>query len=354
MSLVSARVDLEACRHNCRVLRKAASGRGLFAVVKADGYGHGMGQVAEAVDSLVDGFCVFVAGDGKSLRERGVDKPVLVLGGVRDAKEAETVAASGLWLTVGTSDCLELACGVGSRLSRAFVKAETGMNRLGIPAGKVGAAIECLRKAGCADVALLFHYSDADKKGATVAQDEAIARLVAEHGLPYSASNTAATIQLPVQGEEFVRCGIGVYGCSPFPHDERPAASLGLRPSMSLCSRVISVRDVAEGGSVGYGSRWRARKGTKVAVVACGYSHGYPFQVPDGTPVWINGKERPVAGRVSMEMIMVECPQGDVKVGDQAQLWGDRVPAGKVAHMSGTICYELVSGLPQTVPRAYD
>lgn len=352
-NLVSAAIDLGACADNCARLRKAAGRRKLFAVVKANAYGHGMERVAGAIAGSVDGYCVFNINDGTRMGALKLGKPVLLLGGVQSDGEAEAAADLGLWVAVGSARSLGNATAHAGRLQRVLVKVQTGMHRLGLPASEVAGAVESLRKAGCKDVALMTHYSDADVEGGTASQDRAMDELVRSSGLPYSKSNSAATLSLPESGEEFVRCGIAVYGCTPFAHDSKSAESLGLRPAMALASSVIAVQDVKKGGTVGYGSRWRAESDTKVAVVACGYAHGYPRSAPDGTPVWISGRERPLAGRVSMEMLTVECPEGDVAVGDAAQLWGDRIPADLVANLSGTIGYELVAGLPEAVPRRH-
>lgn len=350
-NLVSASVDLGACVDNCARLRKAAGRRKLFAVVKANAYGHGMEQVAGAIAGSVDGYCVFNINDGARMGALKPGKPVLLLGGVQSGEEAGVAAELGLWVAAGSGRSLEVATAHAGSLSRVFVKVQTGMHRLGLPASEIAGAVESLRKAGCKDVALMTHYSDADVNGGTDAQDRIMDDVVQSTGLPFSMSNSAATLSLPESGEEFVRCGIAVYGCTPFSHDSKSAESLGLRPAMSLTSSVIAVQEVRKGEAVGYGSRWRAERDTAVAVVACGYAHGYPRSAPDGTPVWVNGRERPLAGRVSMEMLTVECPEGDVAVGDEAQLWGDRVPADLVANMAGTIGYELLAGLPDAVPR---
>ena len=351
--MVWATVSRDALVHNTGVMRKFAGRRKLYAVVKANGYGHGMAEVAKAIADKVDGFCVFVVPDGVRLREIGITGPIVVLGGLQDEEGASATSCHKLSPAVGSEESLKLACRTKNGFPRAFIKVQTGMHRLGLQVGAVEGAAGQLRQSGCGELALMHHYSDADIEGGTKSQDKVMARLVEKLRLPYTASNSAATIMVQETAEDFVRCGISIYGYTPFPHGLRPASELGLKPAMALEGKVIAMQKVKRGDSVGYGSRWHAKNDTIVAVIGCGYSHGYPRHAPDGTPVWVNGKARPIVGRVSMEMMTVECPDGDVKVGDSAELWGEHIALDDVANRSGTIGYELVASLPPTVQKRH-
>ena len=347
MGLTRAEVDPDALRHNCGVMRGHAGNRKLFAVVKCDGYGHGMLDVCDAIGDLVDGFCVFEPGDGLAIRKRGFGHDVLVMGPVLSESGFSEAAKSGLWMCVGSAQSISVAAG-GKGARRLFVKCDTGMHRLGIPVDEVRDAVSAI-SGSCESVALMHHFANADARGGTAAQAEVMADLSSSLGLPFTASNSAATLWANDAGEEFVRCGISVYGCTPGTHNGDSAGSIGLLPAMTLTSQVVAVQAVREGEGVGYGSRWRAPRDTRVAVIACGYGHGYPRPAPDGTPVWVNGKVYPLVGRVSMEMLTVECTEGDLREGDRAELWGANVPVDEVSGLAGTIGYTLVAGLPSKV-----
>lgn len=346
-SPVAALIDVAACVANCRRLREAAGGRELFPVVKADAYGHGLMRVAAAIADEVDGFCVFELPDALKMRRRGIAKPIVVLGGLGSRREAAAAAAAGVWPVLSTPRHLALIEDPRS-FELLLVKAQTGMNRLGLAAAEVVDATLQLRRRGCPEVMLMHHFADADKSGGATGQRRRLAKLRQRAPLAFSESNSAALLATRSCGERFVRPGISLYGASP---DEASASDHGLVPAMRLVSRVIAVQRLARGDSVGYGSRWKARRATTIAVVACGYADGYPRHAPDGTPVAIGGRLLGLAGRVSMEMLTVEVPDGEVAIGDRAQLWGEQVPVDTVARRAGTISYELLARLPAKVPR---
>jgi alanine racemase len=200
---------------------------------------------------------------------------------------------------------------------------------------------------------LMTHLASADHTDdpMTTAQLRTFARTVA--GLPgeRSIANTAAVFGWPeAQGDDgdWIRPGLALYGASPFA--DRSAASLGLRPAMTLVSQVIAVKRVAVGDTVGYGATWRARRPTCLAVVAAGYADGYPRNTAAGCPVLVNGREAPVVGRVSMDMLTVDVTEHSaVSPGDPVVLWGEGIPVEQVAAAAGTICWELLCGVSQRV-----
>lgn len=349
---VQASIDSAALRHNCGVLRKAAGKRGLFAVIKAKAYGHGLLGVAATIAGQVDGLCVYDLTDAVSLRQAGHQLPVLVLGGFRNEDELTLLVKHGLWAVLHQHEQVAMLEAAAQLPVRVFVKAQTGMHRLGLALESVPEVIRRLKVAGCANLALMHHFADAGKPANATVQQHALQQLLMGCNLPFSASNSAATLLLPDAGEEFVRCGIAVYGGSPL--EGKPAASWGLRPVMTLSSEVIACQHVAASSAVGYGLRWRAQQDSVLAVVACGYAHGYPRRVPDGAPVWIGGKGMSLAGRVSMEMLTVDTRGEKVRLGDSVELWGANVPVDAIAGLSGTIGYELLAGLPDQVPRLID
>jgi alanine racemase len=143
-----------------------------------------------------------------------------------------------------------------------------------------------------------------------------------------------------------------MYGVSPF--GDKTAAEMGFKPVMTLKSHLIAVRDVKKGESVGYGATWTSERDTKVGVIAIGYGDGYPRTAPNGTPVLVNGRKVPIAGRVSMDMLTVDLgPDASDRVGDEAILWGEDLPSEEVAEHIGTIAYELVTKLTSRVDMSY-
>lgn len=347
---IQAQIDIAAAVHNCEILRQAAGTRKLFAVIKADAYGHGMVTLATGIAAAVDGLCVYQLQDAIRLREEKIELPLLVLGGFRTTEELAELAAAKLWAVVHEPRQIDLLEAAPHKLPRVFVKAQTGMHRLGLPIADVPIAVERLRHCGC-ELSLMHHFANADVPQGMAEQQAAMQELVTQTGLPYTASNSAATLLADDPSEEFVRCGISVYGCTPAAGTAHSAAHLELRPVMSLMSEVISLQQVAKGCGVGYGSRWRAPQDMQVAVVACGYADGYPRLAPDGTPVVIAGQRLELVGRVSMEMLTVAVTGTPIELGAPVELWGAQVSVDEVADAAGTIAYELLAGMPAKVER---
>ncbi len=350
-----ALINVAACAANCRVLRQRAGKRKMFAVVKADAYGHGLKEVALAIAGEVDGLCIFELPDGAALRRLGYDGPILALNGFGSAAELRQAKQLGLWLALGTSAQVERLAELGAGAPRVFIKVQTGMHRLGLAPAAVDAALAQLTRAGVKELALMHHYADSDQPGGTTAPNAVMAELLERHSLPHTASNSGGLLlQPPRADEEFVRCGIAVYGGTPGSWQTQPAAGFGLQPAMTLRGRVLAIQDVAAGASVGYGSTWTAARPTRIAVVGCGYAHGYPRSATAGTPVCVKGKNYPLAGRVSMEMLTVDIGKDAVRIGAAAELWGQHVAADEVAQRAGTISYELFTSLSRSRRRRPD
>jgi alanine racemase len=240
----------------------------------------------------------------------------------------------------------------GGEVVSAWIKLDTGMNRLGFRVEGFAAAYERLRRivSVAPDPALVTHLASADDPADPKTGLQLDAFAAATAGLPgeRSIANSAGLIAWPDTRAEWVRPGLALYGVSPFP--QGTGAGLGLRPAMTLQSEVIAVKDVAAGETVGYGGTWRAARATRMAVVAAGYGDGYPRSVPSGTPVLVNGRRAPLVGRVSMDMITVDVTElPSVATGDPVVLWGDEVPVEEVARLAGTIPYELICGVSQRV-----
>ena len=323
-----------------------------MAVIKANGYGHGLVTVARAL-ATADGFAVARLDEGLALRAAGLANPVLLLEGVFSPGQLATAAQQKLDVMVHSVEQLEmLESRTGGEVVSAWIKLDTGMNRLGFRVEGFAAAYERLRRivSVAPDPALVTHLASADDPADPKTGLQLDAFAAATAGLPgeRSIANSAGLIAWPDTRAEWVRPGLALYGVSPFP--QGTGAGLGLRPAMTLQSEVIAVKDVAAGETVGYGGTWRAARATRMAVVAAGYGDGYPRSVPSGTPVLVNGRRAPLVGRVSMDMITVDVTElPSVATGDPVVLWGDEVPVEEIARLAGTIAYELICGVSQRV-----
>jgi alanine racemase len=353
---ILATIDLGALRHNLARARDAARGRFVWAVVKANAYGHGI-ERAQRAFSDADGLALLDLDEAARARAAGWQRPILLLEGCFE--QADLAACAELDLTTVVHCAEQLDMLEGARLVRPLpvhLKLNTGMNRLGFPAAAAGAAFERLRALpGLGALTLMMHFANADRRrGATgpTAAAEQVAefeRITAGWALPRSLANSAALFLLPDVHGDSVRPGIALYGGATDEH--HTAASLGLRAGMVLDSRLIGVQTVAPGAAVGYGARFVAQRHTRIGVVACGYADGYPRHAPDGTPVIVDGVRVPLAGRVSMDMLTVDLTDVPrAAIGAPVQLWGDALPIDEVANAAGTVGYELMCALARRVP----
>lgn len=346
-----ARIDLSACVANCRTLKKKAGQRKLFAVVKDDAYGHGLQPVAQALDGEADGLCVFAGADATILRAGGYQGPILVMGGFADSAELEIICQAEAWPVVHNRQQAQIMADGSNAFERVAVKVNTGMNRLGLAIDEAEAILgQIAEKAGTP--LLMTHFACADVSGGVDQQAEIFNKLAERLDLPATCCNTAATCLdfLPCLGEEFVRCGIGIYGASPVAG--RPAAEFGLRAAMELSAPVCDARILEKGEGVGYGNIWQAREKTAVAVVNIGYGDGYS-RLAVNAPVRIGNRACRTVGRISMDLTIVETGLPPVQVGQTAQMWGKEVPVDAVAESAGTIGYELLAGLSGRIIRLY-
>lgn len=348
---IRARFDLGALRENLALARARAPRARVWAVVKADAYGHGLLRAAEALHAA-DGLALLDLEDAVRLREAGVRKPLLLLEGVFVLEDLGVVAEHGLSMVVHTAEQIDLleSAGLPMRVP-VFLKMNSGMNRLGFAPERFRAV--CKRLAGTPAVGaitLMTHFADADGAGGIAEQ---LARFEAQAGdldLPRSLANSATVLRFPEAHADWIRPGIMLYGCSPFA--EESAESLGLRPVMTLESELIAVQDLRPGDRVGYGATFTADAAMRIGVVACGYADGYPRHAPTGTPVLVDGQRTRVVGRVSMDMITVDLtPVPGARVGTPVTLWGEGLSADEVAAASGTVAYELLCAITARVPR---
>jgi alanine racemase len=228
------------------------------------------------------------------------------------------------------------------------------MHRLGLSPDDLDQVLDRLQAGGREVSVLCTHLACADDldNDATREQIELFIECASGKGLPLSISNSAGILAWPDSHADWNRPGYMLYGDSPMIGDIDAARSL--QPAMTLRSEIIAIREIAAGESVGYGGRWQAKRPSKIGTVACGYADGYPRHAPDGTPTLVDGRVAPLVGTVSMDMITLDLTgYEDVTVGASVELWGSGVAVSDVATRSGTIGYELLTGVTQRVPRIF-
>lgn len=324
-----------------------------MAVIKANAYGHGLAAVARSLDAA-DAFAVARVEEGLALRQAGITKAIVLLEGVFDRDQLEAAGAAGFELVVHLGEQVELlrAARPGLRFD-VWLKLDTGMNRLGLKGDGFAAALAALGELPSVrqPVRLFSHLACADEPLKPTTQEQLQRFAQATHSLAgeRSLANSAAILNFPEAQADWVRPGLLLYGVSPLAGTV--GADFGLMPVMTLHSRVIAVKDVAPGESVGYGGAWTAGRPTALAIAAVGYGDGYPRSLGSGAPVLVNGKRATLAGRVSMDMVGIDVTglEPAVRLGDPVVLWGPELPVEEIAVWAGTIPYELLCGISQRV-----
>lgn len=345
-----ARIDRAALAHNLAVARRAAPHARILAVIKANGYGHGLARVARALRAS-DGFAVLSIEEATLLRGEGYTHPIVLLEGFFHPDELPDIARLHLRPVIHRQDQAEILA--RARLEHkvdVFLKVDTGMHRLGLAPKRLPDALAVLRAAPhVGGITLMTHFARADE--ADIGIEEPLARFrEATQGLelPVSLANSATVLRHPAAHGDWVRPGIMLYGASPFA--DQSGADLGLLPAMNLESKLIATQFVRKGEGVGYGASFVADRDMQVGVVACGYADGYPRHAGTGTPIVVQGQRTRTLGRVSMDMLFADLSNAPTAhVGSPVTLWGAELPAAEVAAAAGTIAYELFTALAPRV-----
>jgi alanine racemase len=347
-----ALIDHAALRHNLQRARQAAPGSRVWAVLKADAYGHGLARLAPSLAGA-DGFALARVEEAHAAHALGLQRPILILGGCYSLQELQLAARLGFETVVHQPQQLALleALPADTPGLTVWLKVDTGMHRLGFDAEQIddiGRRLQAHPRVKALN--LMSHLANADDRadGTTAAQLGRIDGLDLQIFRHCSIANSAGILGFPASHRDWVRPGIMLYGASPFIGGR--AAEQDLRPVMTLRSRVIAVKQARAGDPIGYGGRYRCPEAMPVAVVAAGYGDGYPRHAPDGTPVLVGGRRLPLIGRVSMDLITLDArayPQ--LQVGEEAVLWGQGLAAEEVAEHAGTIAYELFCNVSSRV-----
>jgi len=309
-----ATVHLDAIVSNFRLADRLSATSKNIAVIKANAYGHGIVEVAKALEPELPAFAVAFMDEAVQLRDAGISKPILVLQGVSHASDIVEAAANNYWLRLHNQRQLDWV--LSSNITTpvvVWVNVDTGMT---------GRQVSMIRS--CAS----------------------------QYNLDLSIANSAGILCWPESHANWNRPGYMLYGNSPI----EPAGedSFGLRPAMTMQSELVAIRDITSGDGVGYGHNWVAKKQSRIGTIAIGYGDGYPRHAPSGTPVLVNGQRVPLAGRVSMDAITVDLTGLEkAEVGDPVELWGRELSVNEVASAAGTIGYEILAGLTGRVRISY-
>jgi len=358
-----AEIDLDAIRHNIRsLLAQLMSGTRFLAVVKANAYGHGAVDVARAaVEAGAWGLGVATTDEAVQLRRAGLRAPIMHLGPL-SGEDAESIVAHDVFASVFQLEvgrALSRAAGRAGGTALMHLKVDTGMGRIGVAPGDAVAMAQALltlphvRLEGC-----FTHFATADEEDLAAARSQLdvfrhVLEALRDAGIAAGirhAANSAATLAMPESHLDLVRCGIAIYGLSPAPHLRGKAR---LAPVMNMRARVAHVKRVPHGTPVGYGAVYRTPGATTIVTIPAGYGDGSPRLAGEGGTVLIRGRRLPIAGRVSMDQMMVDAGDLPVEVGDVAELWGTALPAEEVAAAARTISYEIVTRVSARVPRLF-
>jgi alanine racemase len=340
-----ALIDPAALSHNLSRVREAAPGTRVMAVVKADAYGHGIATAVQALAGA-DAFAVACLSEAVRLRELAVTRPIVALQGLTDPGQVDAFAEQRIEPVVHQPWQLEaLESARPPRRLRVWLKIDTGMNRLGFAPEQARTVWERLRVCQAVEgpPGLMTHMANADDRGDTVTGRQLALFEQATRGIEAerSLANSGCILGWPQSRADWVRPGIMLYGVSPFV--DTMGAEHGLRPAMTLRTRLVAVSRRLRGDRIGYGGTWECPEDMPLGIAAIGYGDGYPRHAASGTPVLVAGREAPLVGRVSMDMLAIDLREvPGAAPGAEVVLWGEGLPVERVATAADTIAYELL------------
>ena len=357
-----AEVHLDAIAHNLRAVRRAANGRKVLAVVKADAYGHGVVPVALRLQAEgVDGFGVALAEEGLELREAGVDRAILVLNGINGGAHRDIVAAGLTPVLYEIPEARAFDAVAEGRPIDVHLKVDTGMGRLGVPLDALSDFLKNLRGfPSIRIVGLMTHLSTADCDPEYVAEQlrgfkhaEGLVRRFGHEPAVLHAANSAALFRHPEAHFDWVRPGLSLYG-----YPGADSIDVGLRPAMRWRTEVLRLRTLRPGESAGYGRSFRAAHQTRLATIPLGYGDGLLRSASNRGHVLIGGVRCPIVGNIAMDLTTVDVSAVEgVALGDEALLLGEQdgavLDARDLAAAAGTIPYEVLTNVSRRVPRVY-
>ncbi|MCW9013956.1 MAG: alanine racemase [Gammaproteobacteria bacterium] len=338
-----ASIDLSALQHNFQRVKQLAPSSRVMPVIKADAYGHGMIQVAQCLQQA-DAFAVAQFGEAMALREAGINHPITVFQGFQNQQQLQLMLEHKIRPAVHQLWQIELIEQLTAGQLSVWLKINSGMGRLGIQQTEAEPAWHRLQQAPVInELGLMSHFANADEPEHPANQQQiaCFQQLASQFNAETSLANSAGLIAFSdIQGD-WVRPGIMLYGASPFAN--KTAAELGLQPVMQLTADLLAINLLRKGATIGYGDLWACPEDMPVGIVGVGYGDGYPRHAGTGTPVWINGRETQLLGRVSMDSVAIDLRNIDrPRCGDEVVMWGPELTVDRVAKCADTIAYELL------------
>jgi len=348
-------ISLSALRHNYSRIRTLAPDSRIMAIVKADAYGHGIAPIAQSLEDA-DAFGVACLEEARELRQANIKQRINLLEGPYAGEELSEI--SELELDIVVHDISQIEMLEQSQLSKpidVWLKIDTGMHRLGFLPELVNDVISRLQQTNSVkNIRLMTHLASANEPDnpMTLEQIQCFNQVTENQDVEKTIANSAGIMAFPDAHVDWVRPGIMLYGVSPFSDSQGPQQ--GLKPVMTLQSRLITVKQLKAGEPVGYGATWRCPEDMLVGVVAAGYGDGYPRHAKSGTPVLVNGKRAELIGRASMDMLTVDLrSQAQAKTGDPVVLWGEGLPVEEIANHADTIPYEVLCAVHKRLEFSY-
>lgn len=354
---VVARIDTQALRHNLACATSLAPQAKVLAMVKANAYGHGVLQVAQALASA-DALATARLDEALTLRELCSERRVVILSEHCTSALLQQCATHAFDLVLHQTADVETFCRMDLPAPvNIWLKLDTGMHRLGLPCDDAQQVHRLIEQAAISrntrELILMSHFASAEADEAkTSEQLLRFIDLTNEISCERSLANSAAIVRWPASHFDWVRPGIMLYGASPFSADK---SNGGLQPVMTLVAPLIAVNLIKAGERVGYNGTWQAQRDSRIGTIGIGYGDGYPRHAGNGTPVLLNGRRVPLAGRVSMDTITVDLTDHPrYAVGDTVELWGKNLLANEVATRADTIAYDLLTSVSKRVNFRYD
>lgn len=367
-------ISLNNISHNIQQIKAIAPTSKILAVIKADAYGHGAVNVSKHLENNpnVNAFGVSRYNEAKKIFDAGIQKPILLMEGVIDAEQLKNALINKFWLVVQNFDQLALLTELKSQaeqlpIANIWLKFDTGMHRLGFAANgsdldKIVNSIDDLiaSKIINPQVVIMSHFACADElehqlNQQQINQFDLLKEKFEKYPFEFSMANSAGIFNMPLSHNDWIRPGITIYGSWPFAN--KNSEQLNLKPTMQMLSKVIAIKNVQQNDTVGYNATWTADKHSIIAIVATGYGDGYPRIASKTSTVFLNNTKCPIVGRVSMDMLAVDCTslgqENLPKVGDVVELWGEHVSIDEVALACNTISYELFTKITSRVEKSY-
>ena len=378
MRAAHAEISLSAVRHNLALVQTKAPESRVLAIVKADGYGHGLEAIAQTLARAprpVDAFGVASIDDAVRLRANGITERIVLLSGFDEILDLAAIQELALDCVIHhTSQISMLECApriTNTKPIRVWLKLDSGMRRLGFFTDEFAPALQRLRALALidAEITLMSHFAHADAVGRQESDsehaaswqsktqintfDQAIATAAPSAFVhPQSLANSGAILSIPLSHRQWIRPGGELYGLST--HDQLTGADLGFQPAMRLSTRLVSVKTIQAGDAVGYGGGFVALCPMRIGIAAIGYGDGYPRHAATGTPVRVAGYLTRIIGRISMDLLSVDLSSlPDIDVGAEVILWGGELPVERIARAAETISYELTCGVTKRVRFSY-